>query len=174
MQYCFDNDLKEKPENIDEFKKGIEFWKAALTDLGNLIDEAKLYSRIGVDLRIVGELDKSLKYLNKAKKILEKLPLCTIYLINKIRIAQTLQFLKQFEAANKRYNEIDDIIDLNSQFSGLRHFVYQHKGKNYFDQQLYTKAKIHFQSALKIRKQLDNQELIASSAFALKIIEERM
>jgi len=171
MNYSFGEDLKEKPEDIIQFKKGIEFWKDELLNINNLKEKAICNSKIGVHLRIVGELTASLIQLGKAKKIFETLPLLSYTIINEIRIAQTFQFLKRFSKATKLYEEIEKIIEANDQFSNLLHLVYQHKGKNYFDQRQFKIAKVHFEKALSIRNKMKDKSLVESSTYALEIVE---
>lgn len=173
MSYLIGDDLKEKPENLEEFKKGIAFWKESLGRTNDIKDKAKLHSKIGVHLRIVGHLNESLKYLNKAKQTFESFPISNSFIINEIRIAQTLQFLKRFDEATELYLNIENLVKPRSEFSSLLHFVYQHQGKNYFDQQNFHLAKNCIKKALKIRQQINNKDWIASSVFALAIIEKK-
>jgi len=174
MNYTFGRNLKERPEDIEAFKNGIEYWKAELDNLGVGLDKVRLLSKIGVHLRILGHLEESLKYLYKAKRLFESESLNASFVVNEIRIAQTLQFLKRFDEATKLYNEVENLVETETQFTNLLHFVYQHKGKNYFDQQQYHLAKKYIEKALTIRLQLQDENLIASSTFTLKIINEKL
>jgi len=174
MNYFFGDDLKETPEDKAEFRKGIEFWKAKLISEDKVYEKSKLLSTIGVHLRIAGQLNESLTYLNKAEAILGTLPLSRTFVVNGIRIAQTLQALKRFNKSTLYFRDIEKLIEVNTQFSNLLHFVYQHQGKNYFDQQKYRLAKTYIERALAIRQQMNDADLIASSAFALNIITQHL
>ncbi len=172
MNYYFGNDLREHPEDKIAFKKGIDYLIKQLEQKEEVIEQAKLLSKIGTYQRIAGFFNASLLHLKKAKQLLEESNHQHLFLINEIRLAHTFQFLKQFEQADACYQHIEDYITKHPSHKNLLHFVYQHNGKNYFDQQQYELAETCICKALELHKVMGNEGLIESSAFALKVIRE--
>jgi len=179
MKYSIGNDLKEHPEDTVAFQKGIEYLKQKLQAAAEVIQQARLLSKIGVNQRIAGHLEESYQHLNAAKTILQNSDHKILYVVNEIRIAQTLQFLKQYAKAHNYYQQIETFVSRHPKHpkhpkhpscSDLLHYVYQHKGKTYFDQGRYLLAQENIEKALTLRKELGNDELIQSSTFALSII----
>jgi len=118
-------------------------------------------------------LDASLKHLLEAKKLVENSKHVRLFLINEIRLAQTYQFLRQFEKAEAIYLFIEAYIAKQPEHQNLLHFVYQHKGKNYFEQRQYDLAATYISKALALRKALSDGSLVESSVFALKVIRRK-
>lgn len=174
MTYSFGDDLREHPEDDIAFKKGIDYLIKQFKQQDEVFEQAKLLSSIGAYQRIAGFLSASLQHLLKAKKLLEEGKHKRLYLINEIRLAHTFQFLKQFDQAQTCYQHIENYIAKHPSDQNLLHFVYQHKGKNYFDQQQYRLAEEFIDKALQLRKSLNDESLVESSAYALKIIRENL
>jgi len=170
MQYTFGDDLREEPQDIIEFKKGIDYLLQKLLQEENVFEQANLLSSIGVHQRIARNLEASLKHLLEARNLLEDSEHIRLYLVNEIRLGQTFQFLAQFTKAETTYQLIENYIAKHPEHKNLLHFVYQHKGKNYFAQQQYQSAETFVRKALDLRKALNNAELIQSSEFSLKVI----
>jgi len=174
MKYTIGNDLKEHPDDVIAFQKGIDYLKQKLKQEKDVTEQARLLSKIGVHQRIAGQLKESYQYLLEARKILEHSEHSRLYIINEIRIAQTFQFLKQYSKAIDCYQHIEIFITKYPSCSNLLHYVYQHKGKTYFDQEFYLLAKENIEKALAIRKEMGNDDLIQSSTFALDVIDQKI
>lgn len=174
MNYRFAKDLREHPEDEVAFKKGIDDLIEQLKQTNTVIEQAKLHSSIGTYQRIAGFLDASFQHLMKARKLLIESEHKRFYLINEIRLAHTFQFLKQFEQAETCFQHIENYIAQHPSYQNLLHFVYQHKGKNYFEQQQYHLAEECINKALELRQILGDESLVESSVYALKIIREKI
>ncbi len=123
---------------------------------------------MGVYCRIAGELEASGKYLNEAKLNFKGKEKTKFFYINEIRLAQTLQFQKRNEAADLMHNKI--IFEIKNQFEDLMDFVFQHKGKNFFEWGKFSEAKAAIEKALELRIIKGDEALIRSSQKALEVI----
>jgi len=173
MNYFFKDDLREHPEDNVDFKRGINYLIQKLKQEEDQIKKAQLLSSIGTHQRIAGFLEASLQNLMNARKLLEDSEKVRLYLINEIRTAHTFQFLKQFAEADSIYLRVETHIAQHPVHNNLLHFVYQHKGKNYFDQKKYQLAELYISKALALRKALDNAGFTESSKLALSVIQKK-
>ncbi|MGG4397413.1 hypothetical protein ABEX25_24200 [Paenibacillus thiaminolyticus] len=79
-------------------------------------------------------------------------------------MANTYQWNKEFVEAAKLFKELEEeiaIIDRSTR-EIYEDFLYQHFGKNKFDQEQYEEALIYFYKALQLRLNKGNQERIDS------------
>ena len=95
-------------------------------------------------------------------------------MVNRIRIAQTLQFQGEYKKAEKIHFDLEECIKSHPEYSFILDFIYQHKGKNYYEQNHLQKALNAIEAALQIRLQKKKPDLIESSRFAIEIIKEKM
>lgn len=92
--------------------------------------------------------------------------------VNKLRLANTYQWERNFQKSNEMFEELVEIAEKYVEYKGYLDFVYQHNGKNLFDQEEYELALTNFKKALAIRIQKGNNELIQSTELAIKICSE--
>ncbi|WP_157259658.1 hypothetical protein [Paenibacillus sp. OSY-SE] len=89
--------------------------------------------------------------------------------INRIRLANTYQWNKEFQKSN----EIFDVLvgefhnQADESLQDIEDFLYQHMGKNKFEQGEYEEAPTHFYKTLEIRLVKNNSELIESTQLAI-------
>lgn len=166
MTWSIGQDLREVPNNPSEFKDGIRFLESHLKDLEG-IELIRSQSKLGVLLRICGCLEKSQRQLLIARNSLSLITDKRLSLINELRIAQTAQWSNDFQTSNKIYVELETQIESDTSNSDLLDFVYQHKGKNDFDQGEFGLAIEMFNRALQLRLSKGDEELINSTQFAL-------
>ncbi len=92
LEVYFDENLREIPVSKAEMMKGIEFLKKQIPIFQNDKREvAKIYGLIGVYLRIVEELEESIKYLKLAIQAYERTNNDNRLFVNKLRLAHTYQ-----------------------------------------------------------------------------------
>lgn len=174
FKYKIGVDLREKPHDKKLFKKGILILEKEALNTKKSIEKVKILSKIGVLYRILGELDKSQQRLDEASILIKELGNKKLWIINNIRIAQTLQFKNKNQQAELLYQKLVKEIEDGSQNHELLSFIYQHRGKNYFEQGKLKAALREVEKALEKRKQDNNVELIASSEYARKIIKNKI
>lgn len=173
MEFYFGADLKEIPISKSEMKNGIEFLTEQQKKLNaNAVELGKLYGLIGVYLRIIGDLEESKKYLQLAIMTNERSDNRNNLFVNKLRLANTYQWERNFQKSNEIFKELIEIAENHEEYSVYLDFVYQHNGKNLFDQEEYELALTNFKKALEIRIQKGNHNLIESTELAIKICGE--
>lgn len=89
---------------------------------------------------------------------------------NRIRLANTYHLQGDFESSNAAFSVL--LRDMEQWSEPLKqayqHFLWQHAGKNAFDQERFAEAKVYFEKALQLRQQQQlAQPLIDSSRLAL-------
>ncbi len=170
LNYYFEETLREIPEDLVAFKKGIVLLEKELNQTTDRLEMAIRLSKLGVLQRIIGALAPALANLTKADDIYASLGNTRRRKINKIRLAQTLQFSGFFEKATNIYQELEKDINDQETDVDLLDFIYQHKGKNFFEQGLLDKALVEIEKALSLRKEKGNASLIASSEYARTVM----
>lgn len=174
MSYSFDDNLREVPNNIEQFKKGIELMIQDLDSEKNTVRKANLLSKLGTSLRIAGRLEESEAFLMESIRIFEESGLSENILISKIRLSQTLQFRTKLVPALKLINELESELKKNILFESYRDFIFQHKGKILFDMKRFGEAIKYFESALSVRIVKKDNSLIDSSRKAIEESRKRM
>lgn len=173
MDFYFGDDLKEIPFSKNEMINRIQYLKEQEKKLSDNEEElGKLYGLIGVYLRIIGDFEESKKYLQLAIMANERSDNGTNLFVNKLRLANTYQWERNFQKSNEMFEELVEIAEKYVEYKGYLDFVYQHNGKNLFDQEEYELALTNFKKALAIRIQKGNNELIQSTELAIKICSE--
>ncbi|WP_439874340.1 hypothetical protein ACSLGG_23635 [Bacillus mycoides] len=161
MGYTFDENLREKPLSLAEMKQGIKVLKERLYE-GSLY--GKSCGLIGVYERIAGNLSESKHYLQKAIKYYTQTDSIKGLFINKLRLAHTYHWERNFSAANTIFTEL---LQTLPDFPAYEDFFYQHYGKRKLDEGDFHTALSYFQKALQIRLQKGNEELIHSTKLCI-------
>ena len=143
MGYTFDENLREKPLSLVEMKQGIVLLKEHL-------HEGPLYGKncglIGVYERITGNLSDSKYYLQKAIVYYTQTDNIQGLFINKLRLAHTYHWERNFSAANTIFAELlQTLLDLPA----YEDFFYQHYGKSKLDEGDFHTALTCFQKRFK-------------------------
>ena len=167
MNYSFSDSLREVPESKEDFQKGIQFLNSEIDKLNGL-DKISALSKLGAYQRIAGLIEDSLATLKMVRQLLSQNNDKRLSFITELRIAQSIQFKGDFEEAAKIYSGLKNRSSRDSELSDFLDFVYQHMGKNYFDQQRFDLAMNCFQSALVVRNQKGESQLIESTLFAIE------
>src|SRR5699024_9775005 len=121
--------------------------------------------------RIVGELDESEKHLKTAIQIYKELEQSRRVFINTLRLAHTYQWWTKFDISNQMFSELREQAESDPDLSDLLDFVYQHHGKYHFDQKECEPSLAHYEKALHLRHNSQNEELIASTKTAIEACE---
>lgn len=168
MTFSFNSHLREIPDQPIQMKNGIDYFKTQLqVGQHNPLTSAKICGMIGTYLRIINELKESEVYLLKAIQLHESLLSHTGVFINEIRLAHTYQWMKKFKRSNTFFTKLIHQAEQHPIYKPYLHYVYQHQGKNLFDQKLYQDALSFFQEALIIREKIGDNHLIESTLYAI-------
>jgi tetratricopeptide (TPR) repeat protein len=148
LKYTFDSNLQECLENFEDVNKHIRILLATLDSTANLAERAKILGEVGVFLRMLRRLDEAQKYLEDAISLLESVDKNGLNaMTQKIRLAHVFQWQRKFALSNQLFSDL--ISDANN--DKILDFIWQHAGKNYFDQKRYGEAVEAFHKALRIR-----------------------
>lgn len=175
LGFCFDDNLREVPFSKIDMVKGIEFLKnQSQSTQDNDKDLAKTYGLIGVYSRIVNNIEDSKKYLSLAIEMNKQSGNHKSLFVNELRLAHTYQWENNYLKSNKLFEKLKEQSENNSEHNNYLDFVYQHYGKNLFDQSEYQLALKYFEKALRIRGEKGNQELIDSTEYAINICDGKI
>lgn len=175
MDFLFGPNLREVPVSKIQMLYGMMYIKDQLENNQFSEEEiGKWNGLLGVYLRIVGELKESERHLNIAIQVYNDLDQPRNTFINKLRLAHTYQWWDKFNLSNQMFADMQALAETDSEYTDLLDFVYQHNGKNQFDQKEFKTALSFFEKALKIRQGSNNQEIITSSETAIEACEYRL
>ncbi|WP_083189091.1 tetratricopeptide repeat protein [Paenibacillus sp. KS1] len=166
--FYFDDDLREVPHSLSDMCNAIAYIKEQTqSDQQNQEELGRQYGMLGVYSRIVGNYADSITYLTSAISIHSAMNNAKQVWINKLRLAHSYQWMRNFHTSNRMFDDLLEHAISNDQHFNLLDFLYQHYGKNLYDQYKYESALPWFEKALKIRTKSENEELIHSSQIAI-------
>ncbi|WP_246202655.1 tetratricopeptide repeat protein [Virgibacillus doumboii] len=168
MKFKFGPNLREVPKDQMGMLQGMLYIKEQLNnDTYSDHEKSTMHGLLGYFLRIIGEIEDSKKHLNTAIELAEKTDNQQSVFVNKIRLANTYQWENNFKVSNKMFEELMDTADKDPHYRGYLDFVYEHYGKNLFDQKEFQRALDYFNKALEIRKEKGNEDLISATEHAI-------
>ncbi|ALX49335.1 tetratricopeptide repeat protein [Lentibacillus amyloliquefaciens] len=175
MRFKFGPNLREMPMNKMDMLYGMMYLQKQLNDESIEEDEkGKIHGMLGTFLRIVGELDESKRQLNQAIDIFRASGRKQSVFINQMRLANTYQWHNDFDTSNRMFAELLETAENDSDYSEFKDFIYQHQGKNLFDQKKYEEALDYFRKALELQQDNRNKELIESTETAIETCEKKL
>lgn len=173
--FYFDNNLREVPYSVSDMRKAINYVKEQTKSSEQNQDQlGKQYGLIGVYSRIIGNYKDSISYLNSAIIIHSSNSNAKQAWINKLRLAHTYQWMKDFHTSNHMFDTLLEQANTHDHHFGLLDFLYQHYGKNQYDQLNYQSALQWFEKALNIRTKSKEEELIHSSRIAIQACKKQL
>lgn len=174
-RFKFGPNLREIPLNKMDMLYGMMYLQKQLNDETlDKHEEGKLHGLIGTYLRMVGELNESKRHLNQAIDIFRELDRKQSVFVNQMRLANTYQWHDDFDTSNKMFGELTETAENDPDYTEYKDFVYQHQGKNLFDQEQYREALDYFHKALELRQDNRNNELINSTKTAIETSEKKL
>jgi tetratricopeptide (TPR) repeat protein len=131
---------------------------------------AKLLSKLGVLLLAdSGAVDEAYELLESAQTIADQVGYDRLIATNGIRLAMALQQRGDHSAALRKLDWVIEFI-VQKRLRKLKDFALQHKGKCLAELGAKGAAEGCFKSALRLRKNRRDDELIASTARALRAL----
>lgn len=172
--FTYDLNLHEVPGDFAHVDRYIEFLINKTPK--SIEDQVKILGEMGFFYRIQQLLDESEAVLTNAISLIEDHNLGIHLLIQqKIRLANTLQWKKDFNKSNLMFDELIKTCEANNKARVYLDFVYQHSGKNYFDQGKYELALENFDNALKLRKRKQSPvDQLESTIQAIQIVKNKL
>lgn len=150
----FDDDLRDVPNNPDEWIQFIESLKLRLNSENQPEKQQELIEHIGMAARTLMRLDEAESYLQKALALSKDHPKPNRLIQNLVRLAHVYQWKKDFTLAQSLFDQAKSLIQENPVSDILLAAYHQHLGKLYFDQNFYGKAQAEFATALSIRQKI--------------------
>ena len=175
MEYEFKDDLREHPVDKKGMEEGITYLLKGLESKGlDNIKKAKMLSMISVYERILRKLDESEKHVEEAAYLFFDQKDKRSFIVAKIRQAHTLHWKGNFTRAEKILREFLIKSSEDKILAEYKDFYYQHLGKCFFDQSMFSDARDYFLKALDIRLTKNSKELLDSTNFALKVVQQKI
>lgn len=173
--FTFDQNLHEvavdpslMEHKISELKK--------LTTAADMTQRTRALGEMGVYLRILGRLEEAEEALDEALLLVLKHALGSrMEVQQQLRLAHVYQWQKRFNVSSKIFKEMTIYCMSEKGLTDLLDCVWQHSGKNLFDQELYAEALRAFNKAYELReKRGAPRDLLESSRFAIQMTEARL
>ena len=161
-------DLREHPVDSTQFEAAANWIIDKSLNFTDPLEQAKAKSFLAFLLRVLGQQEKAYYEIHKSFRLFIQAQ-GFIPVNSYIRLAQILQWQKDFNEADSLYLEIINKLKREDD-SKILDFAFQHYGKSLFEQGRFTEAKDYFEKALKIRKEKKMPELIQSTQFSLDVI----
>lgn len=175
LNFYFDDNLQEVANNPSDMELYVREQKLALNTAQDPVLRVKLLGEIGVYLRILRQLSEAQDYLLKSLEIIARHQMDSQLKIGQqLRLAHVYQWQGQFELSNSIFEDLIQI-SKTTDLGYLHDFIWQHAGKNYFDQLSWQKAHDCFQRALKLRELRQAPlEQIESSLLSIRVTLQKM
>jgi tetratricopeptide (TPR) repeat protein len=175
-KFHFDDNLHDVPDNEAEVQQRVSLLKETLVSTTQPLERVQLLCEIGTGLRMLIQLDEAKNHLKEAVDICETFQLDIKTTTRaQLLLAHILQWQGNFLKSNRLFGELIITVEAEIGASKLKAFVYQHAGKNLFDQKLYPQALKFFEKALKLR-QSENapQDQIDSTKLAIQVTKSKL
>lgn len=129
----FDENLRDVPESVEKTKAYVDRIKESLVDTFSSREKVRLLGEIGVYQRRLSELDLSEKSLRDALELIDVHNLgIAVEIQQKIRLAHTLQWKRNFTDSTPLFSEIISTCRNNSEAYQYLDFALQPRGKKLF------------------------------------------
>jgi tetratricopeptide (TPR) repeat protein len=149
----FDENLRDIPDNAEATRQEVAQLKEKLPLTLAPLERTRLLCDIGTGLRLLGDLEEAKNHLKEAVDLCETFQLDIKTTVRaQILLAHVLQWQGNFLKSNRLFGELIITVEADIGASSLKAFVYQHAGKNLFDQKMYPHALKFFEKALKLRE----------------------
>jgi tetratricopeptide (TPR) repeat protein len=177
MYKChFDENLRDVPDDATEAQQQINSLKEKLVATTLPLDRVRLLCEIGTGLRMLMLLEDAKNHLKEAVDICETFQLDIKTTTRcQILLAHVLQWQGNFLKSNRLFGELIITVEADIGASSMKAFVYQHAGKNLFDQKMYPQALKFFEKALKLREsESAPQDQIDSTKLAIQVTKSKI
>lgn len=175
LDYDFDDELREVPENPEDVLNYVLEEKEKLKTVTDPKDRVGILGRIGSFTRMLKKLDDAEAFLGEALELINKHDLgVKLWVVNGIRLAQVYQWMRVFDIAEEMFFNIVEMCEEKEEASEYLNFAFQHFGKFYFDLGEYEEALEYFEEAMGLRKAIGDESLIKSTQFAIDVTKKHI
>ena len=171
--FTFDENLREVPLDPAAMEHKISDLKAA-AESESMKERAAALGEMGIYLRILNRLEEAEEAIDEALLLVLKHALGPrMEVQQQLRLAHVYQWQKRFNLSTRIFKEMTLYCMTEPGLTDLLDFVWQHSGKNLFDQKMYAEALRAFKKALELRvKRGAPEDLLASSRIAVQRTEQ--
>jgi len=171
--FTFDQNLRDVPLDPKAVEHKISELKP-LTESPDMKIRAQALSEMGYYLRTLNRLEEAEEALDEALLLILKHQLgARMEVQTQLRLAHVYQWQSRFNLSTRIYKEMTLYCMTEAGIGDMLDFVWQHSGKNLFDQKMYEEALRAFNKALELRnKRGAPADQIASSRQAIQRTEE--
>lgn len=171
LSYRFDEALREVAASPADMHRAIHVLQGQLDQPALETRQGlQILGRIGIYARILHDFTTAEQVLREAIALGEQADNPIATLVNELRLAHVYQWRGQYNLSNQMFMILIARCEQQPALADYLDFIYQHAGKNAFDQGLYADALAYFEQAWTLRRQKQNQGLLASTNFALSIV----
>jgi tetratricopeptide (TPR) repeat protein len=175
ISYTLDHNLRDVPDSPDDMARAVEYLQARIESGDSTPrDQARLLGQTGVLCRMLLRLEEAEQYCGRAVAICRELKNARCEVVNSIRLAHVYQWQRRFDESDRLFLHLAVWCEGDPDVEPYLDFVYQHYGKSLFDQGRYAEAVEMFRRALEIRQQKGDEELLASTRYALLVAESKV
>jgi tetratricopeptide (TPR) repeat protein len=173
--FTFDKNLREVVRYPTHVLSRIRYLTTRLDGDLEVTQQVRHLAEVGVLYRVMGNLEIAESCLVEALGLIKKFALNPMLVVQcGVRLGHVWQWQQRFEESNSIFPELIEICQVDSECRPLLDFVYQHYGKNLFDQKRYTEALQFFEMALSIRQQGAEQGLADSTQQAIAVVRTKL
>lgn len=181
LNYRFGADLREIPEDSSSMQAYVDLLIQKVREIPSPSPNGdgarslvKLLGEIGAYAKILGKLDAAERALEKSLSLIDRYQLgIEIWAVHTLRYADVLRFRGQALEAETAFRSVLEMRQRDPSLADIEDFAWQHLGKLLFDQADWKGAEGAFQRALELRKSKNSPELLASTEFALRILQNK-
>ncbi len=175
LNFTFDKNLRDIPENPKEMEFFVLEQKQKLVSVSATLKRVKIMMSIGGYSRMLNKLEEAKEFLSEAMGLIKKHDLeLKLWVISGIRLAHVYQWKKDYKISEQMFYNVIKVCESKKEVYTYLHFAFQHLGKLYFDMSKYDIALQNFERALKIRKDIGDKDLIKSTQFAIDLTKEKI
>jgi tetratricopeptide (TPR) repeat protein len=178
LSYTFDSNLRDVPDSPQDVEGEINRLSTQLeASVPPLPPQARIrvLGLLGHYCRLLNRLDDAERHLQQALDLARPQGARTSVLVNSLRLAHVYQWQDRFDLAEPIF--LDAIRQCEAPGSELAEYLdyaIQHYGKCLFEMARYREAEVCFAKALEIRRAKGDDELIASTQWALDVVRARL
>ena len=184
IDFTFDDNLREKPQDPEDMHRAISFLETRLIEESqDDYERMRLSGIVGTLCLILGDYEMAEEHINSAIASSNNLRDRHAQLRNLMRLAQIYQYRKLYDQADRIFKQVIQACEANRDATNANRnspyitdldMVYHEYGKCLFDQGDYEIALHLFEKALKIRQFRDDATSIASTEHAIRITSEKL
>lgn len=171
MYFDQDQYFREQTKSKYHFIKFIKHSEILLDSTLTLDEQYCIFSFLGYSYRVLNNPTQGIKYFKKCLTICHHQPRKQI--VTMIRLGEAYKYANSHNKALELFDEAMKI-SKEYQIEDYKHYIYQHKGKCFLELGDVTLAKDNLHAALRIREEIENDELISSTRQVLDFIHKTL